>query len=223
MALKSDDSDIRKAWLRTQLGGNGDFYIEVIQENRLGIKQSCSTRISTSGGNAPRPVKEATAKLYSAMEEAGLNEHPYDDEIKDTAKQENPENQMNLLRKQIFHTKHQIKQLQLHSSKLEQEKLDIYLSENHQKTLIEKSFSAINNVIKFPKYSNLFSLVILPNENLRFDKIIYVDSFQLKRRLDNWFEQNNEKEKPSKSAIVYFTENKQIFTIQCSTRKRRYE
>lgn len=75
MAIESDDSDIRLAWLQTMLGGNGDYYINVI-EVRGGLKTVNTTRISTSGGNAPTRVKIAVAELYRAMEEAGLNDYP---------------------------------------------------------------------------------------------------------------------------------------------------
>lgn len=75
MALASDDSDIKKTWLRTFLGGNGDFYIEVIAENEEGFIESKAVRVSTSGGYCKDPeVKVAVANLYRAMEKAGLNE-----------------------------------------------------------------------------------------------------------------------------------------------------
>jgi hypothetical protein len=75
MAIKSDDSDIRKTWLRTALGGNGDYYIEVVSENEEGIKESKAVRVSTSGGYTKDvEVKIAVANLFRAMEKAGLNE-----------------------------------------------------------------------------------------------------------------------------------------------------
>lgn len=74
MAIKSDDSDIRKTWLRTALGGNGDYYIEVVSENEEGIKESKAVRVSTSGGYTKDvDVKIAVANLFRAMEKAGLN------------------------------------------------------------------------------------------------------------------------------------------------------
>jgi hypothetical protein len=75
MALKSDDSDIKKAWLMTSEGGNGDYYISIISENN-GLKEVASVRISTSGGNAPLDVKIAVADLYRCMRECSLNEYP---------------------------------------------------------------------------------------------------------------------------------------------------
>lgn len=75
MAIKSDDSDIQKTWLRTALGGNGDYYIEVVSENEQGLKESKSVRISTSGGyTKDSDVKVAVANLFRAMEKAGLND-----------------------------------------------------------------------------------------------------------------------------------------------------
>lgn len=74
MAIRSDDSDIRKTWFRTASGGNGDFYLEVISENEQGLKESKAVRVSTSGGyTKDSDVKVAVANLYRAMEKAGLN------------------------------------------------------------------------------------------------------------------------------------------------------
>jgi len=74
MAIKSDDSDIRKTWLRTTLGGNGDFYIEIISENKDGLKESTAVRVAMSDGYTKNTeVKTAVANLYRAMENAGLN------------------------------------------------------------------------------------------------------------------------------------------------------
>lgn len=75
MALLTDDQDIREAYLQTILGGNGDFYISVIEKCGDTVINNC-VRISTSGGNAPSEVKIAVANLYRAMEAAGLNEFP---------------------------------------------------------------------------------------------------------------------------------------------------
>ncbi len=75
MAILTDDCDIRTAYLRTFMGGNGDYYIEIIEEVE-GVKKLSCVRVSTSGGNAPTDVKIAVAELYRAMEKAGLNEFP---------------------------------------------------------------------------------------------------------------------------------------------------
>lgn len=74
MALLTDDHDIRESYLRTMLGGNGDYYIEIINVY-AGIKTGACVRISTSGGNAPSEVKIAVAELYRAMEKHNLNEY----------------------------------------------------------------------------------------------------------------------------------------------------
>lgn len=81
MALKSDDSDLSKTWLRTTLGGNGDYYIEMIWENEDGIRYSRAVRVSTSGGyTRDVNVRIAVAELWRAMENAGLNEFLEDEE-----------------------------------------------------------------------------------------------------------------------------------------------
>ena len=74
MAIKSDDSDIRKTWFRTDLGGNGDFYLQIISEDEEGVREIRGVRVSTSGGyTKDSDVKVAVANLYRAMEKAGLN------------------------------------------------------------------------------------------------------------------------------------------------------
>lgn len=74
MALLTDDCDLNETYMRTMLGGNGDYYIE-LRDKKDGLFESKCIRISTSGGNAPINVKIAVANLYRAMEEAGLNEY----------------------------------------------------------------------------------------------------------------------------------------------------
>lgn len=67
MALKSDDFDIRKSWLRCHWGGNGDPYIVIYTEDEKGIISSSSVRIATSGGNADTEIKVAAVNLTIAM------------------------------------------------------------------------------------------------------------------------------------------------------------
>ncbi len=75
MALKSDDSDLEKTWLRTFFGGNGDYYVQITWENEDGIRDNKCVRISTSGGyTKDSNVKVAISKLHWAMEEAELND-----------------------------------------------------------------------------------------------------------------------------------------------------
>ena len=76
MALKSDDSDIHKSWLYMLLGGNGDYYLNIVNEDEDGIKTVKGVRISTSGGYAPSDVKVAAANLFRALEKHKLNEYP---------------------------------------------------------------------------------------------------------------------------------------------------
>lgn len=75
MALLTDDQDITTTYMRTMLGGNGDFYIELINADGH-YKTTTCIRVSTSGGNAPTEVKIAVAELFRAMEKHGLNEYP---------------------------------------------------------------------------------------------------------------------------------------------------
>lgn len=75
MALLTDDCDLNETYMRTMLGGNGDYYIE-LREKKDGVFTSQCIRISTSGGIAPTNVKIAVANLHRAMEEANLNEYP---------------------------------------------------------------------------------------------------------------------------------------------------
>jgi hypothetical protein len=66
MALLTDDVDVENVWLETYLGGNGDYYITIINE-KDGLRYSNSVRVATSGGNAPIDVKIAVAELHRAM------------------------------------------------------------------------------------------------------------------------------------------------------------
>lgn len=77
MAILTDDQDIRQVHMFTELGGNGDYYIVLIDMDEI---KRLDMRISTSGGNAPHEVKMAVSALYRAMEKHGLNKHPKDDE-----------------------------------------------------------------------------------------------------------------------------------------------
>lgn len=79
MAIGSDDSDIRKTWLKSYCGGNGDPYIEIVYEDEQGQKRSTSVRIAISGGKAPSEIKIAVANLAREMERLNLNEHPDDE------------------------------------------------------------------------------------------------------------------------------------------------
>lgn len=78
MALLTDDQDVRTVHMWMDMGGNGDYYINLIEYNEPGVLRM-NMRIATSGGNAPTEVKLAVANLFRAMEAAGLNKHPKHD------------------------------------------------------------------------------------------------------------------------------------------------
>lgn len=85
MALKTDDCDIRDVRFYMEHGGNGDFYISLVEyekdkgESQPLYKASINYRMAMSGGEAPHEVKMAFVALYRAMEAAGLNNHPKND------------------------------------------------------------------------------------------------------------------------------------------------
>lgn len=87
MALKTDDCDIRDVRMFMEHGGNGDYYMNLIEypkgypNNQKGIVQRLNMRMAMSGGNAPHEVKMAFVALYRAMEAAKLNEHPKNEEV----------------------------------------------------------------------------------------------------------------------------------------------
>lgn len=89
MALLTDDQDIRDVRLFMEIGGNGDYYLNLMEMERdifdkdgtlIQANVLISMRISTSGGNAPHEVKMAIGELYRAMRMHNLNEHPLDEE-----------------------------------------------------------------------------------------------------------------------------------------------
>ena len=90
MALKTDDCDIRDVRFYMTAGGNGDYYISLIEYPNPECSNSCDTmqmihyRMAMSGGATSHhhEVRMAFVALYRAMEAAGLNNHPADDEIK---------------------------------------------------------------------------------------------------------------------------------------------
>jgi hypothetical protein len=79
MALKSDDSDLKKTWLQTHFGGNGDYYITIIsKDEETGLKSTSTVRIAISGGNSPREskIRQLVSELHWEMEKHNLNEFP---------------------------------------------------------------------------------------------------------------------------------------------------
>lgn len=83
MALKTDDEDIRDVRFWMELGGSGDYYINLVENytDRL-FNKRINYRMAMSGGNAPHEVKIAAAALFRAMENYGLNIHPKEDDLK---------------------------------------------------------------------------------------------------------------------------------------------
>ena len=80
MALTTDDCDIRdtKLWMYT--GGNGDYYLTLMEDKPF---KKLDFRFAMSGGNGSRNmrVRNAFVELYRAMEEAGYNLHPREDRL----------------------------------------------------------------------------------------------------------------------------------------------
>ena len=82
MAILTDDCDIRQVYFQMMSGGNGDYYINLLEFDKEGKwKETLSTRFAMSGGTAPTKVKLAIANLFREMEAAGLNNHPMEDKI----------------------------------------------------------------------------------------------------------------------------------------------
>ena len=80
MAIKTDDCDIRDVRMYMDVGGNGDYYINLIEyDSELKLSKAINYRMAMSGGNAPHEVKMAFVALYRAMQKAELNNHPKDD------------------------------------------------------------------------------------------------------------------------------------------------
>ncbi len=87
MAILTDDQNAGEVHFWMESGGNGDFYINLLEDvKKIGkgsveikdVRVRTTTRISTSGGNAHKHpnVILAVANLYREMEKAGLNKHP---------------------------------------------------------------------------------------------------------------------------------------------------
>lgn len=88
MAIKTDDCDIREVYMQTMSGGNGDFYITLYEypnekcQNGSDKFHMINYRMAMSGGFTSHypEVREAFVALYRAMEKAGLNKHPKNEE-----------------------------------------------------------------------------------------------------------------------------------------------
>ena len=85
MSLKSDDCDIRDVDMMTWCGGNGDYYIvltEYISDNCDSLHSVCF-RMAMSGGFTHKcpEVRETFVAFHRAMEKAGFNGFPKQEEI----------------------------------------------------------------------------------------------------------------------------------------------
>lgn len=76
MALLTDDCDIKINYLRMLAGNNGDYYVNIITNDKDGDMHEESVRVAMSGGTANTRVKLAVAELFRAMEEQKLNDFP---------------------------------------------------------------------------------------------------------------------------------------------------
>ncbi len=88
MALKTDDEDLRDVRFWMEVGGNGDYYLNLLEYPGKSNKEHkrINMRVAMSGGNAPTDVKLAVAALWRAMEKHSLTPHPKEDGIKQKQK-----------------------------------------------------------------------------------------------------------------------------------------
>lgn len=70
MPLKTDDEDIRDVRMWMEVGGNGDYYLNLYEKDKNLL---IDFRCCMSGGNSPTRVKLAFVELYRALEEHNLN------------------------------------------------------------------------------------------------------------------------------------------------------
>lgn len=80
MAILTDDCDLSDVYLRTIVGGNGDYYIQLFEYEGKNCKEfhTINYRMAMSGGFTRKypEVQKAVVELFRAMENAGLNDHP---------------------------------------------------------------------------------------------------------------------------------------------------
>ncbi len=94
MALLTDDCDLRDVRFYMDVGGNGDYYINLLEYPKPDSSSGSDKfkminyRMAMSGGATSHhpEVREAFVALYRAMEKAGLNKHPKEDEIENKNK-----------------------------------------------------------------------------------------------------------------------------------------
>lgn len=81
MAVQNDDWDIRKSWFYTEVGGNGDYYLNTAQEDRSGKITTHTIRVTTSGSRYPSEVMLAICQLHRVLENYDLNSNILNKEI----------------------------------------------------------------------------------------------------------------------------------------------
>ena len=83
MSLLTDDCDLSDTSMFMQHGGNGDYYLTLIQFKRGGKDdfKRVDMRFAMSGGCISKhpEVAKCIWELYRAMEVSGLNKHPKDE------------------------------------------------------------------------------------------------------------------------------------------------
>ena len=84
MPIMTDDPDIRPAWMYTDHGANGDFYLTIVEikdcfnkEGKL-EKQPVRTtmRFATSGSQIPLEIREHITAIHRILEPTGENKYP---------------------------------------------------------------------------------------------------------------------------------------------------
>lgn len=81
MAIQNDDWDIRKSWLYTEFGGNGDYYIVICDENKEKQITKHNIRVTTSGSRYNPEIMMAVAALHRTLEKHKLNSNVLNKEI----------------------------------------------------------------------------------------------------------------------------------------------
>jgi hypothetical protein len=88
MAIKTDDIDIRDVRMYTELGGNGDIYINLTELDKKlfggggGLFHQDTTisfRVATSGSSTPHEIMMTLVQLHQLLEKYGLNKKPQEE------------------------------------------------------------------------------------------------------------------------------------------------
>lgn len=77
MAIQCDD--LEPVWFKIGLGGNGDYYPEIIYKDKDdNLIKKVQLRVCTSGSKISLKVRLALADLWRALDETNSNEWPKD-------------------------------------------------------------------------------------------------------------------------------------------------